>query len=220
VYHLAEVTITGEKKPPRKSAYYSSPNNSITEEDLQKFALTDIRTLLMRLPGVMVTGNNISIRGGGTPLLVIDDVPSDMDMIDMINVYDIAQIDVLKDASNTAIFGSQGGNGVIVIFTKDGNINTVAPKPFNIKTISPLGYQKPVEFYAPKYDTPEKRQTQASDYRTTIHWQPVVQTDSIGVSSFEFYTADESTPYTVIIEGVADDGKIIRQETKLWRRKD
>jgi len=78
-----------------------------------------------------------------------------------------------------------------------------------------LGYQQPVEFYAPKYDTPEKRSTQAIDLRTTIHWQPVVQTDRSGVASFDFYTADESASYTVIIEGLADDGTIIRQESRL-----
>ena len=88
---------------------------------------------------------------------------------------------------------------------------------FHINTILPLGYQQPVEFYAPKYDTPEKRNASTPDLRTTIHWQPVVQTDSTGVASFEFYTADEPTSYTVVIEGLTDDGKIIRKEEKLWR---
>ena len=81
-----------------------------------------------------------------------------------------------------------------------------------------MGYQSPAEFYAPKYDTPEKQRAQTPDLRTTIHWQPVVQTDSQGVASFEFYTADENTSYTVMIEGLADNGKIIRQEGKLWRQ--
>jgi TonB-dependent SusC/RagA subfamily outer membrane receptor len=218
VLQLSEVTISAERKPPRKSSYYSSPSNSITEEDMEKFPVTDLRQLLMRIPGVMVSGNNISIRGGGPPLLVIDDVPMDIEDIDMMNVFDVAQIDVLKDAGNTAVFGSRGGNGVIVIFTKDGTINRVAPKPFHIKTILPLGYQTPVEFYAPKYDTPAKQRAQTPDLRTTIHWQPVVRTDSVGVASFEFYTADEPTPYTVVIEGMANDGRIIRQEGKLWRK--
>jgi len=220
VIQLSEVTVSAERKPPRKSTYYSAPSNSITEEDLEKFPVTDIRQLLMRLPGVMVSGNSISIRGMGSPLLVIDDIPTDIENIDMINVYDVAQIDVLKDAGNTAMFGSRGGNGVIVIFTKDGNISKVAAKPFHIKMFSPLGFQTPVEFYAPIYDTPAKQRAQTPDLRTTIHWQPVVQTDSLGVASFEFYTADEATTYTVVIEGLADDGRIIRQEGKLRRRND
>ena len=211
-YYLSEITITAERKPPRKSPYYSSPSSSITEEDLEKFPVTDVRILLTRIPGVMVFGDNISIRGGGTPLLVVDNVATDIEYLDMISVFDIAQIDVLKDAGNTAIFGSRGGNGVIVIFTKEGKVNPVVSKPFHIKTIFPLGYQHPVEFYTPKYDTPEKQRIQLPDLRTTIHWQPVVQTDSLGVASFDFYTADETTSYTIVIEGLADDGTIIRQE--------
>ena len=79
-----------------------------------------------------------------------------------------------------------------------------------------MGYQQPVEFYAPKYDTPEKRNAPVPDLRTTIYWQPVVHADEQGKASFEFYTADEQTSYTVIIEGLADDGSIIGKESKLW----
>ena len=44
---------------------------------------------------------------------------------------------------------------------------------------------------------------------TTIHWQPVVQTDCFWVASFDFYTASEQISYTIVIEGLADDGSII-----------
>ena len=219
VYQLSDVVVTAARTPPRKSTYYSSPNSSLTEAEIEKTPVTSIYNMLIRL-GVMVTGTSVSIRGGGDPLLIVDDIPSDIEYLDMINPHDIAQIDILKDAGNTAIFGSRGGNGVIVIFTKDGKINPIVNKPFHIKTIMPLGYQTPVEFYAPKYDTPAKQRTQTPDLRTTIHWQPVVQTDSLGMALFEFYTADETGSYTVIIEGLAHDGKIIRKEGKLWRRND
>lgn len=56
------------------------------------------------------------------PLLVIDGVPtpSDVNYLNNLNPNDIATIDVLKDASSTAIYGSQGANGVIIITTKKG----------------------------------------------------------------------------------------------------
>ena len=218
VYQLSEVTISADRKPPRKSTFYSSPNASITEEQIDKMVLTNIRSLLMRLPGVMITGGNISIRGMGTPLLIVDDLPTDIAYIDMINPDDVAQIDVLKDAATTSVFGIRGANGVIALFTKNGNISKIASQPFHIKAIRPLGFQTPVEFYAPKYDMSVKQNAQVPDLRTTIHWQPIVSTDSPGVASFEFYTADESTSYTLIIEGLTGDGKIIRHEEKLWRK--
>ncbi|MDR1866056.1 MAG: TonB-dependent receptor plug domain-containing protein [Bacteroidales bacterium] len=214
---LKEVTITAERKPVRKSEYYSQADNSITEDELDRFTPTSMYNLLMRLPGVMVSGNTVSIRGQGEPLLVVDGVTMDISDIEFINVMDVAQVDVLKNASSTAVFGSRGGNGVIVVFTKEGKVS-FRPKPFHIKTLMPLGFQTPVAFYAPKYDTQKAKEATVPDLRTTIHWQPVVQTDTTGVASFEFYSADPETTYSVVVEGVAANGKIIRQEGKISRK--
>lgn len=216
---LDEITVTASKKPAYKSDYYSEPDGRISQEQIERFHPSDIRLLLMQLPGVMVSGNRISIRGQGDPLLVVDGVTMDISNLDMVNVYDVAQVDVLKNASSTAVFGSQGGNGVIVIFTKQGEIS-FKPKPFNIQAILPLGYQSPVAFYAPKYDTPGSRDLSKPDLRTTIDWEPNVQADSTGVASFSFYTADYNSTYSVIIEGLTSGGKIIRQEGKIIRQKD
>ncbi|MGM9762625.1 MAG: SusC/RagA family TonB-linked outer membrane protein [Candidatus Cryptobacteroides sp.] len=72
-------------------------------------------------PGDNVT---IKIRGLGTinnsdPLVVIDGVPTDLSL-SAINTADVERIDVLKDASATAIYGSRGANGVVMITTKKG----------------------------------------------------------------------------------------------------
>jgi TonB-linked SusC/RagA family outer membrane protein len=72
-------------------------------------------------PGSNVT---IRVRGTGTinnsdPLLVIDGVPTDVPL-NTLNPDDIASIDILKDASASAIYGSRGANGVIMITTKKG----------------------------------------------------------------------------------------------------
>jgi len=77
----------------------------------------------------------------------------------------------------------------------------------------PLGFQKPAEFYAPKYDTPT--QNTKPDLRTTIHWQPSLTTDETGTANFSFYTADTPGTYTVVIEGVTDDGKIVYKRDKI-----
>ena len=67
---------------------------------------------------------NIKIRGLGSinncdPLVVIDGVPTDLG-INAINMMDVYRVDVLKDASATAIYGSRGANGVVMITTKKG----------------------------------------------------------------------------------------------------
>lgn len=61
-----------------------------------------------------------SISGGREPLIVVDGFPTDALNAASINPTDIASIDILKDASSAAIYGSRGANGVIIITTKSG----------------------------------------------------------------------------------------------------
>ena len=66
---------------------------------------------------------NRSISADGGPLFIIDGLPGDYSTI---NPNDIASIEVLKDASSTAVYGSQGANGVIIITTKKGEAGKMA----------------------------------------------------------------------------------------------
>ena len=61
-----------------------------------------------------------SITASNDPLIVLDGVPFSGGRLSDINTNDIETIDVLKDASSTAIYGSRGANGVIMITTKRG----------------------------------------------------------------------------------------------------
>jgi TonB-linked SusC/RagA family outer membrane protein len=71
-------------------------------------------------------GLSIRIRGTGSisanssPLYVIDGYPIDSSAFSLVNTSDIESIQVLKDASSTAIYGSRGANGVVIITTKKG----------------------------------------------------------------------------------------------------
>ena len=86
--------------------------------------------------GAPGTGAQIRIRGGSSlnasndPLIVIDGIAMDNDgvkglsnALSMVNPQDIESFNVLKDASATAIYGSRGSNGVIIITTKKGRTN-------------------------------------------------------------------------------------------------
>ncbi|MGC4101330.1 SusC/RagA family TonB-linked outer membrane protein [Ferruginibacter sp.] len=76
---------------------------------------------ITRTSGQPGTGVNIQLRGtrsftaSGTPLFIINGLPGDYATL---NPYDIESIEVLKDASSTAVYGSAGSNGVIIITTK------------------------------------------------------------------------------------------------------
>lgn len=68
---------------------------------------------------IEIRGTN-SITGSSSPLVIIDGVEGDMSMFSSLNPSIIEKVDVLKDASATAVYGSRGSNGVIIITTKSG----------------------------------------------------------------------------------------------------
>ncbi|HSU49287.1 MAG TPA: SusC/RagA family TonB-linked outer membrane protein, partial [Segetibacter sp.] len=94
------------------------------------------------LLGITIRGPG-GVRTGSTPLFVIDGLPLDNsstgggDPLNFINPQDIESIDVLKDASATAIYGSRGANGVILVTTKKGKAG-VSTMGFSTS----LGYSK------------------------------------------------------------------------------
>ena len=105
---------------------------SIKNEELQKTAVANVANALQgRVSGVMVSANGspggepeVKIRGIGTtnnssPLYVVDGMF--VNDIGFLNSHDIASMEVLKDASATAIYGSRGANGVIIVTTKQGS---------------------------------------------------------------------------------------------------
>lgn len=114
-----------------------SPTNRsiVTSEDLERSPGEPIENILMsKVSGIVVTrapdgGIAIRIRGGSSisssnePLYIINGIafqPGPEGSLTGINPYDIASIEVLKDAAATAMYGVRGANGVIVIKLKQG----------------------------------------------------------------------------------------------------
>lgn len=76
-------------------------------------------------PGVLIRGVN-TINGRTDPLIVMDGVPYENISLNDVNANDIASIDILKDVSAVAIYGTRGANGVILITTKHGKTGKAA----------------------------------------------------------------------------------------------
>ena len=127
---LGEVVVVGYGTQSRKNL--TSAISTIKPEDLNRGAITDVGQLLQgRVPGLNISANGdpnataaVVLRGASTinssqgPLYVIDGIPGAD--ISTIAPDDIASIDVLKDASATAIYGNRAANGVIMVTTKKG----------------------------------------------------------------------------------------------------
>lgn len=80
----------------------------------------------------------------------------------------------------------------------------------SIARIGYLSYAENAEFYAPQYPTEESRKIIDSDKRTTIHWEPNIRLNEKGETGLSFYTADRPSTYTIVIEGITDDGRVCR----------
>ena len=129
---LEEVVVVGygtQKKSDLTGSVMQVKSKDITSVT----ANNPIQALQGRVTGVSVVTNsrpgesptlrirgNGSISAGNDPLYVVDGFPLMNGSLNEINANDIASIEVLKDASATAIYGSRGSNGVIMITTKQG----------------------------------------------------------------------------------------------------
>ena len=129
---LEEVVVVGYGVM-KKNDLTGSVGSVDTEKLVSKGAPTVMESLQGSVPGVNITqssgrtggGFNIEIRGRSstnsdtTPLYVVDGVICDD--IDFLNQQDIERIDILKDASSTAIYGSRATAGVVMVTTKSGS---------------------------------------------------------------------------------------------------
>ena len=130
---LDEVMVVGYSQTTKKS--YVGSASVVSGEALEKKNATEVsKALAGEVAGVQVvttsgqpgTNASIRIRGIGSvnsstsPLYVVDGIPFDGD-ISSIDPSDIASTTVLKDATATALYGSRGSNGVILITTKKGS---------------------------------------------------------------------------------------------------
>ena len=140
VQSLEEVVVIGYGTQKRSDL--TGAVGSVNEKELQERPVPSLNQAIAgRVPGVQVNVNsgrpggksNVRIRGfssinsSNNPLYVVDGVQLPVgnqtqrsNAIDYINPSDIVSVEVLKDASSTAIYGARGANGVILITTKKG----------------------------------------------------------------------------------------------------
>jgi TonB-dependent SusC/RagA subfamily outer membrane receptor len=128
--------------------------------------------------------------------------------INIINPNSVEAVEVLKGA-NATIYGIEGGQGVLVITSKEGGAtDEVVSKQMSpgIFSIEPKGLFKAREFYSPVYTT--QNAGNQADQRTTIFWKPDVITDSGGNASFNFSNADGKGTYRVEVQGTDTNGNL------------
>jgi TonB-linked SusC/RagA family outer membrane protein len=228
---LEEVVAIGygtQKKSDLTGSVASVSSNEIRKQPVVSLG----QAIQGRASGVVVSSNtgapggNLKIRirgansmlGSNEPLYIVDGVALNVSINDL-NVNDIESIEVLKDASSTAVYGSRGANGVIMITTKRGK-NEITKVQLTMNTgISKLArkydlldagsFAELVNVYKPNYFTT----AQIADYKTNggIDWQDEVFQTGIsqdyqislsgGASTTKFYISGNYIDQKGIVTG-------------------
>ncbi|KFF06009.1 TonB-dependent receptor plug domain-containing protein [Flavobacterium reichenbachii] len=226
---LSEVVIVGYGYQRRSSLTGST--SVITRQDITN-------SLNGRAAGLQITSSSgqpggadkIRIRGlssiygsrsAGQPLIVVDGIPcvnnENSSIFGNLSPNLIESVVILKDASATAIYGSNGAYGVIVVTTKnrpmDAKIILGKKQNYTFQSILKSGKKElneAYDFYAPKYASTIVEEK--TDFRSCIYWNSIIHTDNKGMAAFEFHNSDDNTSFKIIAEGTSFKGDIGRAE--------
>lgn len=226
---LEEVEVTASVKPSFSHKDYSAISGlGMADHQINADRLKGCNNLIMCLQTAL-TGITYDAQsqlffitrdynaGGRIPVqFFVNGMAMDVPALNGIMPTDVEGIEIfLRDELGTVSRMYQN-NGVVSIYTKKvekaprmslSQIESLLPKS-NIVDLTPLGYIEARKFYVPKYDTPERRAV--NDIRTTIYWNPDVKTGEDGAAKLDFYNADGTGSYRVVVEGVDAQGNIGR----------
>lgn len=223
--HLNEVLVVAYGTANR--ATYTGSASVVSAADLEKRQVSNIsRTLQGAVPGIQAVAPagqpgsdaTIRLRGVGSvnassdPLYVVDGVPFSGN-INAINTSDVESISVLKDASASALYGSRGANGVIIITTKRGKYNAKPVVTLNASTGISSRAVKDYEFV----NTNEYFQLQWEALRNNQLDQGKTAQQAAQYASTELVSNLKINPYGPSFPNpVGLDGKLLAGATPLW----
>lgn len=209
---LEGVTVTGRKADPSDqpfagSTYFSTINDRVvvvTKDNYFKY--NTLRDLLMM--EFNIVGNSMG-RGGGEPVLIIDDTPmDDLSWLDMIHISEVEAVAVNK--TGNAMLGQRGANGSINVKTRTRAVDWGPRRDLNIVNLLIKGFSAPVEYYAPEYAAP----VTDPDFveRAALYWKPDVRTDFSGRAVFKFPLPSGVDRLHVRTQGISPAGVLISDE--------
>ena len=239
---LDEVVVSKRKRKEFNSVYELFAERSMNYQFFDKRGISDYETALRYIAGIGVTPDYIySMRNrnelvgifvdgvpfegyAGTSISSVGSLQSSTDdsfraLKELYPFQIVKQIDYIRGGAAMAFGGGIYKGGIISITIKDGSEKSSSQKDLTLKTCVPLGYQRPAEFYAPRYDTGNGGLGEGTDLRETIYWNPSIAIDSNKQAHFNFYTNDAgNTSYTITVEGVTQSGELIHATKKITKK--
>jgi len=237
---LDEVLVIGYGTVKKKDATGAVSKVNLTELNKAPVRSFD-EALAGRVAGVVVSSNDgqpgsnvtISIRGNNSitqdnsPLYVIDGFPIENPNNNVLNPNDIESMEILKDASATAIYGARGANGVIIITTKKGKVS-VPTLSFDSyygtqRVTKKLDLMSPYEYV--KYQSERSASTAASNFftngktldsykdRVGVDWQDMLfRKAAIQNYNLSLSGGNTNTKYAISGSGFSQMGNVINSD--------
>tara|TARA_R110000868_G_scaffold68720_1_gene203190 strand:- start:17778 stop:20237 length:2460 start_codon:yes stop_codon:yes gene_type:complete len=203
---LDEVEVFAKKKSETPSLYGNPDHSYVVDEKTQHFS-TIYQLIQFSIPGVTAFDRKVGFsRYGGQPAyLLIDGVPWEQESLASIQPDDVAKIESMNGPS-AAIFGSQGGFGVILIYTKQGAANSNYKKVFHsiVKLID--GFYDARMFYSPDEESAEIAMDNSAAIRNTLYWNPYIFPDEAGTAQVTYENSEVETTVKITLEGLTATG--------------
>jgi hypothetical protein len=219
---LEAVTVKAKAKTPKEkmeekyvSGLFSGDAASsfdLVNDPLASSYMDVFQYLQGKVAGLQITANggNTSLSWrGGTPVLYLNEMQTDVNMISSTPVSDIAYIKVFRPGESI-VTGS--GGGVIAIYTRKGGDSQPRTDAKGLNAVQVAGYSPVKQFYSPDYATPNEKDA-LDDVRTTLYWNPTIYMDRNRKHiRLQFYNNDITKRFRLVMEGINADGKLIHIE--------
>ncbi|KDN55572.1 Plug domain-containing protein [Flavobacterium seoulense] len=204
---LNEVKIVAPKKK-RASSLYGIPDFSYVVDEKAPLAGDIYNFIQYAIPGVVVDGSSVRFMRYTEPVhYILNGFPIyNQSDIDLLQPIDIERIEAIKGGASAALYGSDGNNGVIAIYTKPNAPKRSENNLFNTLKNEIDGFYMTRVFYMPDPQKPNVELDNKAAVRNTIYWNPYVHPDTTGNAHVSFDNTDFETKVKVDLEGITATG--------------
>lgn len=199
----------GEERTP---SIYSQVDQVIYFDDIRDQYSTVLDVLRTRVRGLRIIEGQITLRGVSSvaftnePLFIVDDVVVGRGAFLGVNVRQIDRLAVMSGAQ-TAILGSRGTNGALLIYTLRGDSHRHTSFEYTIQ-----GYHVPAESFESKINTEKHAE---HDIARTLYWEPFFKAEPNADVSISFPVDQHVRNSRIIIQGIDNKGRIMHFDQML-----
>ncbi len=196
-------------------AFYGRPDEKYFLDAYTRFPTTE-EVMREYVPGVFVKKRQGKFRFNvldkitpqgqvfrDEPLILMDGVP--VFNTDRIMAFDPLKIRKLEVIDGMYYLGPRSFPGIVSYSTYKGDLAGLELDPRALVIAYDFAQSKK-QFYAPRYETADRRNSRLPDFRNLLLWAPTLTTDAQGKRSFDFYTSDQTGTYRVVVQGITAKG--------------